>query len=100
MPRERHPSLLRAVECARRYAPAEVTAAELAVALELPLRTVRRLSKGVTPLVPSAMRDARRTIGLLAERLHEATGETWDDIAESSGCSRQHLVKCREEAGE
>lgn len=82
---------------ARRNAP-DVTIPEIAVSRHLPVRTVQRVAKGVTPEVPSKVAEYRRTIGLLAERLYEVTGETWEEIAEQAGCTRQHLHKCREEA--
>jgi hypothetical protein len=82
---------------ARRNAP-DVTIPEIAVSRHLPLRAVKRVAKGVTAEVPSKVAEYRRTIGLLAARLYEATGETWEEIAEQAGCTRQHLHKCREEA--
>lgn len=85
------------VEWAARHAP-DVTHAEVAVSLGVPLRAVNRAVRGIRPEVESKVNESRRIIGLLALRLYEATGETWEEIAEKVGCSRQHLHKCREEA--
>jgi hypothetical protein len=85
------------IEWAARHAP-DVTDAEVAVSLGVPLRAVRRVSNGIQPEVPAKAAEHRRTIGLLAARLYEVTGETWEEIAEQAGCTRQHLHKCREEA--
>lgn len=86
------------VEHMLRFAP-DSTHAEIAVSLGVSMRAVKRVAKSVTPEASSKVHEHRRTIGLLAERLYEATGETWEEIAEKAGVSRQHLHKCREEAG-
>lgn len=85
------------IQWAARHAP-DVTDAEIAVSLGVPMRAVKRASRGITPEVPSKAAEHRKTIGLLAMRLYEATGETWEEIAEIAGCTRQHLHRCREEA--
>jgi predicted transcriptional regulator len=81
----------------RRYAP-DVTYADIAVSLGVPERDVRAWTRHIKPEVTSKVTESRRIIGLLALRLYEATSETWEEIAEKVGCSRQHLHKCREEA--
>jgi predicted transcriptional regulator len=81
----------------RRHAP-DVTYADIAVSLGVPERDVRAWTRHIKPEVSSKVTESRRIIGLLASRLYEATGETWEEIAEKAGTSRQHLHKCREEA--
>lgn len=83
---------------ARRHAP-DVTIPEIAVSRHLPLRAVKRVAKDVKAEVPSKVAEYRRALGVLAGRLYDATDLTWEEIAEEVGVSRQHLHKCREEAG-
>lgn len=85
------------IQWAARHAP-DVTDAELAVSLGVPMRTVQTLTCGVQTESGSKLREYRRIIGALAEELYSHTGWTLEEVAEVAGCTRQHLHRCRQEA--
>lgn len=81
---------------ARRFAP-DLTLPELAVHLHEPLRSVRRMARGITPEVVHKSREWRDAAGRLAASLYEHTELTREEIAEIAGVSRQHLATVQQE---
>lgn len=85
------------IQWAARHAP-DVTDAEIAVSLGVPMRTVQTLTSDVPAESGSKLREYRRIIGVLTEELSMHTKWNYAEIAEVAGCTRQHLHRCRQEA--
>lgn len=85
------------IQWAARHAP-DVTDAEIAVSLGVPLYAVQRVAADVQCESASKMREYRRIIGVLAAQLHVNVGWHYSKIAKVAKCSRQHIHRCTTEA--